>query len=278
MNKTTRVETTKVWCIPEISDLVLLRAKYVTQSFSRHTHQRYAIGVIENGALGFYYRGESLVASQGNINLCIPGEAHTGYSASESGWAYRMFYVDPKLFQQVASDVSDCYSPLPYFQSGVIQDNDLAQCLRQLHIKLELQVTPLLEQESLLIWTLSQMVLRYADDSVELKSCCKEHQSVKWVREYIEAHYAEDISIEDLKSIACLSPFHLIRVFHKEVGIPPHSYLRQVRVERSKELLIQGHSIAQVALETGFYDQSHLTRQFKRIVGVTPGHYSNLVQ
>ncbi|MBN1878220.1 MAG: AraC family ligand binding domain-containing protein [Anaerolineae bacterium] len=96
MEQTARLETTKVWRIPKLEVLELLRAKYVTQSFPRHTHQRYAIGVIEDGALGFYYRGENVVASRGNINLCIPGEIHTGYSASEAGWVYRMFYFDPK--------------------------------------------------------------------------------------------------------------------------------------------------------------------------------------
>jgi len=169
MKQTTGLETAKVWRIP---------AKYVAQSFPRHTHQRYAIGVIEDGALGFYYRGENVVASKGSINLCIPGEVHTGYSASEAGWAYRMFYFDPKLLQQAASEVADCHSPLPFFQSGVIQDNDLAQCFRRLHIKLEQQETSLLQQESLLIWTLAQMVLRYADDPPVLHKIGKEHLAV----------------------------------------------------------------------------------------------------
>lgn len=143
MEQTDRLETTKIWRIPELKGLELLRAKYVTQSFPRHTHQRYAIGVIEDGALGFYYRGENMVASQGSINLCIPGEVHTRYSASEAGWVYRMFYFDPKLLQQAASEVADCSRPLPFFQSGVTQDNDLAQCFRRLHIKLERQETSL---------------------------------------------------------------------------------------------------------------------------------------
>jgi len=78
-------ETAKLWRIPQFN-VELLHAKYVTQSFPRHSHDQYAIGVIETGALGFYYRGENVVAPQGNINLCIPGEVHTGHAASDSGW------------------------------------------------------------------------------------------------------------------------------------------------------------------------------------------------
>lgn len=278
MKQTTALETTKVWRIPELRGLELLQAKYVAQSFPRHTHQRYAIGVIEDGALGFYYRGENVVASKGSINLCIPGEVHTGYSASEAGWAYRMFYFDPKLLQQAASEVADCSSPLPFFQSGVIQDNDLAQCFRRLHIKLEQQETSLLEQESLLIWTLAQMVLRYADDLPVLHKLGKEHLAVAKMKNYIESNYAENISIDHLTRIAHLSRFHLIRVFRDSAGMPPHAYLRQVRVQQAKNMLFSGKSIANIAAATGFADQSHLTRWFKRLWGFTPGQYSNSVQ
>ncbi|OEU69726.1 MAG: hypothetical protein BA864_14450 [Desulfuromonadales bacterium C00003093] len=278
MKQKTKLETAKVWRIPEFRGLELLRAKYVAQSFPRHTHQKYAIGVIEDGALEFYYRGENVVASQGSINLCIPGEVHTGHSASEAGWAYRMFYFDPKLLQQSASEVADYSRPLPFFQSGVIQDNDLAQSFRQLHIKLERQETTLLEQESLLIWTLAQMVLRYADDPPVLHKLGAEHLAVAKIKSYIETNYAENISIDDLTRIAHLSRFHLIRVFRDSVGMPPHTYLRQVRVQQAKEMLFLGKPIVDIAAATGFADQSHLTRWFKRLWGFTPGQYSNSVQ
>lgn len=278
MKYKTTLETTKIWRIPELGNLELLQAKYVTRSFPRYTHERYAVGVIEDGALGFYYRGENMVAYQGSINLCIPGEVHTGYSASEIGWTYRMFYFDPKLFQQAASEIADYSHTLPFFPSGVIHDDYLAQCFRKLHIKLEQQNVPLLEQESCLIWTLTQMILGYADDPPILRKLGSERFAIRQIKLYIENNYAENISIDNLTRIAHLSRFHLIRVFRDSVGIPPHTYLRQVRIQKAKELLSLGKPIADVAAATGFADQSHLTRAFKRLWGFTPGQYSNNVQ
>ncbi|MCL6638119.1 MAG: AraC family transcriptional regulator [Firmicutes bacterium] len=271
-------EQVKMWRLPHLGDLELLHATYLNQSFSRHAHEGYAVGVIERGALQFFYRGANLVAPSGCVNLAVPGEAHTGHAASGAGWTYRMFYPGAGLLQQAASEIAGRPAGLPFFQAGVIHDDYLAGLIRRLHCALEKPATPVLEQESRLLWILAQWVMRHADDRPLLRKAGKEHRAVKLTREYIEAHYAEDVSLKQLARVANLSPFHLIRVFAGEVGIPPHAYLTQVRVGRARALLGRGLPIAQVALETGFADQSHLHRHFKRIVGVTPGQYSNFVQ
>jgi AraC-like DNA-binding protein len=93
------------------------------------------------------------------------------------------------------------------------------------------------------------------------------------VRHYLEAHYMDNPSLETLAQIAGLSPFHFVRVFRQATGLPPHTYLTQLRINRAKAQLQAGDPIADVAAATGFSDQSHLTRRFKRIVGVTPGQF-----
>lgn len=98
-------------------------------------------------------------------------------------------------------------------------------------------------------------------------------RAVKLVREYLEDNYQENISIKALCHLTGLSPNYLITGFRKEVGIPPHSYQIQVRVQRAKKALLTHKSLVQVATEAGFCDQSHFTRCFKQIVGVTPGMY-----
>ena len=80
--------------------------------------------------------------------------------------------------------------------------------------------------------------------------------------------------LEELASLANLSPYHLARVFRDEIGMPPHAYQTQARLGRTRVLLLRGWPPARVAQETGFADQSHLTRRFKRLVGVTPGRYA----
>ncbi|NEQ23209.1 MAG: helix-turn-helix transcriptional regulator, partial [Microcoleus sp. SIO2G3] len=127
--------------------------------------------------------------------------------------------------------------------------------------------------DSRLLWTLAQLITRHADSGCKFKSIGNESQPVKRVRDYLEANYTENVTLEQLSAVANLSPFYLLRTFRKQVGLPPHGYLNQVRLVRAKSLLAQGCQIAQVAHETGFTDQSHLTRHFKRMVGVTPGQY-----
>jgi AraC-like DNA-binding protein len=271
-------EQIKMWHLPKLGNIELLHACYITQTFSRHSHDCYAVGVIESGSLGFYYRGESLIASSGTIDMAVPGEAHTGHAASDSGWKYRMFYLESGLLEQAVSEVAGRPKGLPFFRQGVIQDARLAKQIHHLHTMLEEPQILLLEQESLLLWTLTQLVLRHADDRPVLRSIGHEQQSVKRVREFIEAFYDQNISINQLSHISNLSPFHLVRVFRRKLGIPPHAYLIQTRVMRTKSLLDQSWPIAHVAIETGFVDQSHLTRHFKRILGITPGQYSKIVQ
>ncbi|MEW6731725.1 MAG: AraC family transcriptional regulator [Acidobacteriota bacterium] len=278
MQGTTLSEKSKVWRIPKLCNLELLRGSYLTHSFPRHTHERYAIGVIEQGALGYFYRGENIVALPGNINLCIPGEVHTGQPAMAQGWSYRMFYFDVTMLQHIASEVAERPRNIPFFQAGVIADLFLARQLRQLHHQLETIHTPLLEQETVLLEVLAQLIHRYAEDPPPLRRLGQEPYAVKQLKHYIENHYAEDISLDSLSRLTHLNRYYLNRVFRETVGIPPHAYLRQVRVKHAKDLLASGQPIADVAIATGFNDQSHLTRWFKRLWGFTPGQYRNSIQ
>jgi AraC-like DNA-binding protein len=87
--------------------------------------------------------------------------------------------------------------------------------------------------------------------------------------------YRERISLDQLAACAGLSPFHFLRVFVQDVGLTPHAYLNQIRVREARRKLSLGAPCAQVALDCGFCDQSHMVRAFKRSTGVTPGQYQN---
>lgn len=89
--------------------------------------------------------------------------------------------------------------------------------------------------------------------------------------DYINDFLARDLSLSDLAALVQMSPFHFARLFKESTGLAPHQFVIRCRVERAKELLIQGKlGIADIATEVGFANQSHLTRHFKQIVGVTP--------
>jgi AraC family transcriptional regulator len=94
------------------------------------------------------------------------------------------------------------------------------------------------------------------------------------VRDYVEAHLDEDLSLTVLADIACLSPYHFSRSFKQAAGVGPQRYVMQRRLERAKRLLRQTHQpLVLIAQETGFADQSHLSQMFRREIGVTPGRY-----
>lgn len=90
---------------------------------------------------------------------------------------------------------------------------------------------------------------------------------------YINDTLSENASREELSAHVGLSPFYLTRLFTRHVGLPPHAFRKQRRIDKARQLLRKRMSIAWVALETGFADQSHLTRHLKQVVGVTPGQY-----
>ncbi len=270
-------EHVRLWRMEGEDGVELMRATYVRQSFPRHSHDCYCFGVVERGALGFRYRGENVVAFPGEINLAVPGEAHTGQAASDEGWTYRMFYVDPGLLATAAAECGGRRTGLPFFRPGVIRNPRLARKIYALHKRLEGK-TPVLKREEDLIGILEGFVREHAEERSSLRSAGQEPGPVGRVRDYIEDYSARDISIRELAAVAGLSPYHFIRVFRDHTGLSPYEYLIQTRVRKARSLLRKGQSAARTALETGFFDQSHLTRHFRKVLGVTPGQYRNIVQ
>jgi AraC-like DNA-binding protein len=117
---------------------------------------------------------------------------------------------------------------------------------------------------------------RYGQPKPNVGDVQRESRKMAEVRDYLDAHFREDVSIDALATLVGLSRFHLMRAFRKEFGIPPHAYASQRRLIEAKKMLAAGHSPTVAAAEAGLYDQSHLNRLFKRAYGVTPGTYAGL--
>jgi AraC-type DNA-binding domain-containing proteins len=270
-------ESATMITLPFLGGVEMLRARYVTQTFSRHYHEGYAVGCIEQGAMRFRYRGESVVAPAGQVNLVEPGEAHDGHGATPRGWAYRMFYLRPEALLEAVGAFM-VRPQLPHFGAGVLNDPALARCVGQTHRLLESPDTSAMEKETRLLWLLAHWVSRWSDASGQWFRAGAEHRAVARAREVIRARLGEDLPLAGLAREAGLSPFHLVRVFERETGVTPHAYLTQARVERARELLSGDGRMADIAQECGFSDQAHLTRLFKRQTGVTPGVYRKNLQ
>ena len=98
----------------------------------------------------------------------------------------------------------------------------------------------------------------------------------RWVRvrDYIETHLDDRLTLADLAAVACLSPYHFSRSFKQAVGVGPQRYIMRRRIERAKTLMRRtNRSLAWIAQEAGFTDQSHLTTMFRREMGLTPGRF-----
>ena len=99
-------------------------------------------------------------------------------------------------------------------------------------------------------------------------------ERLRRVRDYVEAHHDDDLSLTVLADIACLSPYHFSRSFKEAAGVGPQRYVIQRRLERAKTLLRRTNQpLTWIAQEAGFADQSHLTAIFRRETGSTPGRF-----
>jgi AraC-like DNA-binding protein len=273
MTTNAKSENVKFWRDLHLDNLELLRATYVTHTFSPHVHEGFAIRVVQQGVTATNYRHAHYDIPAGTIIVINPGELHTGKAANEYGWAYRMFYPRVDQLKQIASELTGQPHDVPFFSSPVIDDDDLARTLLELHMVLEDESSSRIERESMFHLVMAQLILHHADDAPVVEEVSADPTYVEKIRNYIKNHYADPISLDDLASLVDLTPCYMLRLFHKTIGMPPHAYLTLIRTRKAKRLLAKGVSIADAATQTGFADQSHLTKRFKRVFGITPGQY-----
>jgi AraC-like DNA-binding protein len=266
-------EKATFWHASDVGHLELLKAHYISHTFPKHVHEGYVFGVIEKGVESFYAYGRLYHAPAGHIVIINPDTVHTGHSGHESGWIYRTLYPGKDLITGIARQIGLKNSTTPYFPEPVIHDPWLANRIRRLHIVLEHSASSL-TREILFTETMAQVLMRHARPLTGNPPVHRQHHAIKTVMEYMDAHFGENISLKSLAHLVNLSPFYLTRLFRQEIGISPHKYLTQLRINKARTMLIDGGPLADVAYRTGFSDQSHFTRHFKRIVGVTPGRYT----
>jgi AraC-like DNA-binding protein len=98
----------------------------------------------------------------------------------------------------------------------------------------------------------------------------KEHLAVSKARRYIEAHFTQKISLDDIANEACLSKFHLLRVFKRETGLAPITYQLHLRLNAARNLMFLEKSLTEIAHTLGFNDQSHFIHTYKKYASITP--------
>lgn len=262
----------KFWRLPNLDDVELLHASNVTHEYPPHMHEEYSIAMQLAGTEETICNGASHKARRGDLVLINAERVHATKSIDSE---YRSFKLWPEAFARMTGE-----SNAPHFPNLVVNDPPLFRALLDLHTTLE-QKGSALEQESQFISTMALLLERQTKTQLipDTKSTArKEDSKIRLVRDYLRDHYAENVSLSQLTLLTNLSPFYLLRVFRSRAGFPPHEYQTQVRIAHARRLIRSGTPLSQAAIETGFFDQSHLSRNFKRITGVTPRQYFRVVR
>jgi AraC-like DNA-binding protein len=252
-----------------------MHAHFEQHVYHRHSHDTYSFGVTEDGAQAFTCRGSAHTSTTGMVMAFNPDDPHDGHAADELGFTYRIIHIGPEVVTDVLTDISERWTGLPLFAAPVVNDPVLARALFGLHDAL-LNGATALRRDELLAATLSALVRRAAAGTRRPAAPAVRRGAAgiaERARELIHGSYLEDISAGDLASVAGHSRFTVYRAFTSTYGMAPSDYQRQLRLRTARRLIAQGHPISDVAAQTGFADQSHLTRWFSRYYGVTPGGY-----
>jgi AraC-like DNA-binding protein len=166
---------------------------------------------------------------------------------------------------------------LPFFKEVRVDHHWATNSILSLH-KAILAGAGMLECESRILWTMARLIKRYAHLGSTEQQLGREKKAIERARRYIDEHFAESVSLHTLAQHVSFSPYYLLRAFRAEVGMPPYAYLESVRIRHTQRLIKTGKPLAEVAAEVGFSSQSHMTRQFRKIIGVTPGQYAQHIR
>jgi AraC-like DNA-binding protein len=254
-----------------------LWADHFAMRYPPHFHDTWAIGVVETGPLRLRTARGEWNGGPGTILAFAPGEIHSAEALSASGYRYRMVYPSAEVVREigVAARAETINHP---FQTPVFTDHELAGRLVNAH-------RPLMEGhwgaggESRLVAALRSL-WRIHGGAVDQAG---EHDpqdllAVECARDYVGTRFSGRVRLASIAAECGLSAFQLIRVFQRVLGVSPYAYLVQLRVNRARDLLHQGVGVSEVAYACGFSDQSHLTRVFKKAIGVPPGVYRRAVR
>jgi AraC-like DNA-binding protein len=264
--------TTRYWHDRRVPGLSLLCADFTTQEYPPHTHDEFVIAVTEAGGAVIKSRGQVELADTASLFVLNPAEAQSSRMGTSRHWRYRAFYLAPAAIDAIAAGIG--IASLPYVTCNRLADPELIVSFGALHRALADGGDALHEQELLIdtFGALSRRHLARHQDGRRLRRepALADRSLLETARALIHGRLGEPILLEDLSAALGLTQYQIIRLFKRTTGLTPHSYVTQTRLEAARRLLAQGTPIGETAVAAGFYDQSALTKHFKRWYGVTP--------
>jgi AraC-like DNA-binding protein len=252
-----------------------VRAQFHAHAYDPHFHDQVLVGVTEQGVQQFRCRRQTHRSTPGRLIFMEPGETHDGEAYAADGFTYAMLYFDPAWLQQAASLYAGRTTGETVFRFPRTLDDDpvLAAAVRAARRQIAMPESRL-ARDAALDRVAALLVQRFA--SAPADKAMQAPRAAKRAREAIDAGFDGDLGLQELAVAAGTDRFRLTRAFSAAYGLSPHAYLVQRRLNRARRLLSQGDAPAAVAAATGFADQSHLGRWFRRAFGMTPAAYRRL--
>jgi AraC-like DNA-binding protein len=256
---------------PACQGLERIEARFLGHAFDPHRHDTYAIGVTTQGVQSFRYRGRAEQSLPGQVLVLHPDEIHDGHAGTETGFRYRILYVDPGLIHDA---LAEWRYPLPFLREPVSDDRRLVAAVLPALEELD---RPLEEVERDQILLDLAEALAAADPSLPRRRVsARDWRAVERARDFLDGNLREGSRSAALEAATGLGRYALARQFRACLGTSPYRYLVMRRLDRARALIQQGRSLVEAALDSGFADQSHMTRHFRKAYGLTPKRWAGL--
>ncbi|MEL1219497.1 AraC family transcriptional regulator [Aeromonas hydrophila] len=235
--------------------------------YDKHSHPHFSIGAITGGHSHYLNQRSRQEVGRGHLVLMNPEEVHACNPIADEPWSYLMFYLDTGWLQrqQEEAGLGDAFRP---FDMTASRDPLLYQGLCRLHRQLWQEHEPLAREVACHQFS-RQLLARLTPASWDDRP----PQHLQRAAELMQDDCSSPLTLAQLSAVAGLTPSHFVRSFSRHYGMTPHAYLLDQRIRHARTLLRRGEPLAEVALASGFADQAHFQRQFKRRVAATPGHY-----
>ena len=227
--------------------------------------------MVERGAARFSLDATQQRAAQGELFVLEPEAVHTGMAAVPEGWAYKVLYIEPAVVHEW--DERDDSAPRAA-RWVVFRDLALHAALERAHATLVAEPAGGLAVEEAVLGAVAALRPHLRPGPPARARGRAEHAAVRRARAHLRERWDQKVTLNELAAVAGLSRFELVRRFGECIGVTPHAYQVNLRVEAARRLLAAGVQPAAVAADCGFADQPHLSRVFKRAVGVSPGRYA----
>ncbi len=244
-----------------------------TARLAPHAHAEYQLSVGLTASNAYEHHYGLSKERPGRLTVLPPGLRHRPAAPASNPVEARLLlvYVPAAALREMGRcmtgrEVADLARPVVLGARAAL---DLCSLYRNLGAG-----SAMLERDERLVSVLAALTATRHEPRSELRGGSAQAHAVDRAREFLHEHAPGEVRLERLAREAGISPFHLARSFTEHMGVAPHAYQLQLRVGRAKALLAGGAAPAEAAVRSGFYDQSHLGRHFKRLVGVTPGAYS----